>query len=150
MGSFCFRSAVSFSLSERPASLFRRRAAMIRSWREKRRPDGPLSSPHGVAMAELTQQHRHTTPARKVRFDCRPSPRFLRPRGGCRESGFLSREGWRLARWLSRFTNFGPSGLLHPIWRTIQCQSPSETDFLHSSESSVKGFKLHGGEYGRE
>ena len=78
VSSFCFR----FSYSERPASFFRRRAAMIRSWREKRRPDGPLSSPHGVAMAELTQQHRHTTPARKVRFDCRPSPRFLRPRGG--------------------------------------------------------------------
>jgi hypothetical protein len=25
---------------------------------------------------------------------------------------------------------FGRSGLLIPIWRTFQCQSPSETEFL--------------------
>jgi hypothetical protein len=38
---------------------------------------------------------------------------------------------------------FGRSGLLSPIWRTIQCQSPAETEFLLNFRDHREALGLH-------
>ena len=92
----------------------------------------------GVSHGRAYKQHQSHYADKEGPFRGVSPPRFEASRRVAECPGLLKREGWRLARWLSRFNNFGRSGLLHPIWRTIQCQSPSETELLHSSESSVK------------
>ena len=114
----------------------------------KRRPDGPRSAPPEA----ISWQGLQATPSHYAgmegRFDWvsssrkegAPSP-FPLPKGEGRASrrlaevlGFCGRRARAADAGSLTTLAVGRSGLLSPIWRTIQCQSPSETEFLLSSK----------------